>query len=403
MNVAQAVPAAPAVTHGVRSNLGQILLLVAVNAFVGAMIGVERAILPLLAGREFGIQSVLKTTSFIISFGITKAFTNLFAGRLADRIGRKTVLVLGWAIAIPVPLIVMHARSWEWVVFANVLLAVNQGLCWTLTLLMKIDLGGPKRRGFAAGINETIGYGCVALAALAATEIANKYGLRPYPFYIGLGAAILGLLAALFFVRETRDHADKEHVDEAHGARPSWREIFERVTFRDRSLFAAAQAGFVRNLADGMAWGLLLLMFAKSLDQHLSQTLSWILVAFFAIGQFAFGSLSDAKGRKPFIAGGMMLIAASLGLIAATRGFAIRSVGLALLGIGGSLMYPTVIASLSDQMGASWRASGIGAYRFWRDMGYAAGALLSGAVATRFGMEAAVLFGAALRFVSGVG
>jgi MFS family permease len=396
-----APPVSLAVNHGVRSNISQILLLVAVNAFVGAMIGVERSVLPLL-GKEFGILSVTLTTSFIVSFGITKAFTNLFAGRLADWFGRKRVLVAGWVIAIPVPLIVMHAPSWGWVVFANALLAVNQGLCWTLTLFMKIDLGGPRRRGFAAGINETIGYGCVALAAFAATEVAVAHGLRPYPFYIALGAAVFGLAMALLFVRETRGHVEKEHTESSGAAAPRWSEIFGRVTFRDRSVFAAVQAGMARNLADGMAWGLLLLMFKKALDQHQAGTLSWIMVACFALGQVTFGSWSDTRGRKAFIVAGMALIAASLVSIASTQGFAAWAAGVVLLGLGGSLMYPTVIGSLSDQVEPIWRATGLGVYRFWRDMGYAVGALSSGLIADRFGMRTAVYSVAAVCLASAI-
>lgn len=401
MNViAPTVPLA--VNHGVRSNIGQILLLLAVNAFVGAMIGVERSVLPLL-GKEFGILSITLTTSFIVSFGITKALTNLFAGRLADWFGRKRVLVAGWLIGIPVPLIVMHAPSWEWVIFANALLAVNQGICWTLTLFMKIDLGGPQRRGFAAGINETIGYGCVALAAFAGTEVASAHGLRPYPFYIALGAAMFGLAVALLLVRETRGHVEKEHLEGTNGASaPRWRDIFARVTFGDRSVLAAVQAGMVRNLADGMAWGLLLLMFKQALDQRSAGTLSWIMVACFALGQVAFGSWSDTRGRKAFIVGGMALIAASLVLIASVQGFGAWAAGVVLLGLGGSLMYPTVIGSLSDQMEPIWRATGLGVYRFWRDMGYAVGALSSGLIADRFGMRAAVYSVAAVCLCSAV-
>jgi len=258
--------------------------------------------------------------------------------------------------------------------------------------LMKIDLGGPRRRGFAAGINETIGYGCVALVAFAATETAARYGLRPYPFYIALAAAILGLFLAVVLLRETRGHVEKESLELTNGdAAPPWHRIFARVTFRDRSLFATVQAGMVRNLADGMAWGLLLLLFKAKLGQHASGTLSWIMIACFAFGQLLFGSLSDFLGRKWFIAIGMALIAGSLGLIAVVEGFLPWATGVVLLGLGGSLMYPTAIASLSDQTDPVWRATGLGVYRFWRDMGYAAGALSSGLIADYAGMKSAIL------------
>jgi MFS family permease len=390
----------PVILQGVRSNLPQIVLLVAVNAFVGTVIGVERTVLPLLGKAAFGLEKVIVITSFIVSFGITKAFTNLFAGRLADRFGRKRVLVAGWAVALPVPLIVMFAPSWGWVVFANALLAVNQGLCWTLTLLMKIDLGGPRRRGFAAGINETIGYGFVSLAGLAATEIAARYGLRPYPYLIALAAAAFGFLAALVLVRDTNGHMQKEHEDSKEGAAPAWRDVFARVSFRDRSILAAVQAGAVRNMADGMAWGLLLLLFASALGQRDAGTLQWIMVACFALGQILFGSLSDVLGRKVFIIVGMTLVGLSLELIGGTEGFTPWTIGVVLLGVGGSLMYPTVIGSLSDQMGSRWRATGLGVYRFWRDLGYAIGALASGAIADRFGMKSAVHVIGAVAFAS---
>ncbi len=388
------------VHHGMRPNLGQILLLVAVNGFVGAMIGVERSVLPLL-GAEFGLVSSVVITSFIVSFGISKAITNLLAGRLADRLGRRRVLVAGWLIGIPVPWMVMGATSWTWVVAANALLGVNQGLCWTLTLFMKIDLGGPRRRGLAAGINETIGYGCVALVALAATEIAARHGLRPYPFYIAAGAALFGFLVTLLFVRETVPHVERE----GQGARSgepalTWGAVFALVSGRDRSLLAAAQAGMVRNLADGMAWGLLLLLFREALGQHAAGTLSWIMVACFALGQVLFGAWSDRTRRKRWIVGGQTLIAVSLVLVAVTRGFGPWMAAVALLGIGGSMMYPTVIASLSDRMDPAWRATGLGVYRFWRDLGYAVGALSSGLVADRAGTGTAVVMVAAICAVS---
>ena len=389
--------------HGVANNLPQFLLLLVVNAFVGATIGVERSTLATLGKDVFLLSSATVATSFIVAFGITKACTNLFAGRLADTLGRRRVLLLGWLFAIPVPLMIMFAPTWGWVVAANVFLGLNQGLCWTLTLLMKIDLGGRKRRGFSAGINETVGYGAVALAAFVGTELAFNYDIRTAPFVFMLVVAVVGLAVTFFLVKDTQRHVDREHIEETDGeASPTWKSVFAMVSFKDKGLFAYLQAGFARNLADGMAWGLLLIMFSEALGSRSAGTLAWIMVGAFAIGQMVFGAASDRYGRKGFVVVGMLAVSASLVMIASTEGFAAWVVGVLALGVGGSLMYPTVIAGLSDRMAPIWRASGLGVYRFWRDMGYAAGALSSGLIADAFSTRAAVYTVAAVCLVSAI-
>jgi MFS family permease len=389
--------------HGVTSNLSQFLLLLLVNAFVGATIGVERSTLATLGKDVFGLTSATIATSFIVAFGITKACTNLFAGKLADSFGRRRVLLLGWLFAIPVPLMIMWAPSWGWVVAANALLGLNQGLCWTLTLLMKIDLAGRNRRGFSAGINETVGYGAVALAAYVGTELAFKYDQRSAPFYFMLIVALIGLVITILRVKDTQKHVDQEHIDETNGeAKPTWSSVFARVSFKDRGLFGYLQAGFTRNLSDGMAWGLLVIMFKEALDGRSAGILASVMIGAFAVGQLVFGTASDRLGRKPFVVAGMFVLAAALATIASSDDYAAWLMGSLALGIGGSLMYPTAIAGLSDRMAPIWRASGLGVYRFWRDMGYAAGALSSGLIADAFGTHVAVYTIAAICFVSGI-
>ncbi|MCH8273560.1 MAG: MFS transporter [Armatimonadetes bacterium] len=393
----------PDLRHGVTNNLPQFLLLLVVNAFVGATIGVERSTLATLGTDVFLLTSATVATSFIVAFGITKACTNLFAGRLADTLGRRRVLLIGWLFALPVPLLIMWAPNWGWVVAANVFLGLNQGLCWTLTLLMKIDLGGKKRRGFSAGINETVGYGAVALAAFVGVELAARYNLQTAPFVFMLVVALIGLAVTMFFVKNTQRHVDHEHIEETSGeAKPTWKSVFAKVSFRDKGLFGYLQAGFARNLADGMAWGLLILMFKEALDARQAGQLTAIMIGAFAVGQLIFGSASDRYGRKGFVVAGMIVIAASLAMIAATEGFTAWAVGSLALGVGGSLMYPTAIAGLSDRMAPIWRATGLGVYRFWRDMGYAVGALSSALIADKFGMEAAVYSVAGVCLVSGI-
>ena len=375
-----------------------------VNAFVGAMVGLERSVLPLLAEREFGLASRTTILSFLVSFGLVKAGTNYFAGRFSDRIGRKPVLLFGWLAALPVPLMVIFAPSWGCVVAANVLLGVNQGLAWSTTVIMKIDLVGPARRGLAMGLNEAAGYVAVSLAALAAGYLASSYGVRPAPFLLGVGFAVLGLLLSLFLARETREHAKLEASQTAMNTAggPSGGEIFLRTSFTDRNLSSASQAGLVNNLNDGMAWGLLPLFFAAAgLPIGQVGVLAAVYPGVWGLGQLATGWASDRLGRKWMIVSGMWVQAMGILLTAATRSLAPWILGAILMGLGTALTYPTLLAAIGDAAHPSWRASAIGVYRLWRDLGYAAGAIIAGTVADVFGFVPAIVTVGILTAVSG--
>lgn len=416
---------------GLRANLGQFLLLVLVNAFVGAMVGLERDVVPLLGVRQFGLASATAGLSFILSFGIVKALANLSAGRLSDRLGRKGVLVAGWLAGLPVPFILMLAPSWGWVVAANVLLGVNQGLCWSTTVIMKIDLVGPARRGFAMGVNEAAGYGAVALAAIGSGYLAATYGLRPWPFAPGIAFALAGLVISIVYVRESHSFAQHEAqlVTTATGAAPlysapaepaeraqsggqdgagapamtpSFAEVFLRTSWRDRALSAVSQAGLVNNLNDGLAWGLFPLFFALG-GLSLTQIglLAGLYPAVWGLAQLWTGGLSDRLGRKPLIVGGMWLQAGALAMLPFTHGFAWWAVAMTLLGLGTAFVYPTFLAVVADVAHPSWRGSAVGVYRLWRDLGYAVGALLVGALADLFGVPWAIVGIAAITFASG--
>ena len=401
-------PIAPAITLGLRENIAQFALLVAVNALVGGMIGQERTVLPLLADEEFGLTKFTAALTFIAAFGVVKATTNFFAGTLSDRFGRKPVLVAGWLIGVPVPLLLMWAPTWGWVVFANVLLGVNQGLTWSTTIIMKIDLVGPAKRGLAMGFNEAAGYGAVAATALATGYIAEHYGLRPEPFFLGLAYAALGLGLSAFFVRETLNFAQHEattHVvtNDALRHALSTREIFVLTSFRERALSAASQAGLVNNLNDGLAWGLLPIFFADAgLSVSRIGLLAAIYPAVWGLGQLVTGYLSDRIGRKPLIAGGMLVQAGAIALIAATTGFGAWAAGAALLGAGTAMVYPTLLAAIGDVAHPVWRARAVGVYRLWRDAGFAVGALMAGVLADVVSVEAAIYVVAVLTALSGV-
>ena len=391
---------------GLRANAGQFWLLVLVNAFVGGMVGLERTVLPLLAEREFGLASRSAALSFIVTFGLVKAVTNYVAGRLGDRFGRRRVLLAGWLFAVPVPFMIMWAPSWSWVVAANVLLGVNQGLAWSTTVVMKIDLVGPERRGFAMGLNEFAGYLAVALSALATGEIASRFGLRPEPFYLGIAFVALGLGVSLLFVRDTTAHARHEAGGDGESApaddAPRARDLFAIVSWRHPALFNVSQAGLVNNLNDGLAWGLFPLFFASAgLSVREIGVLAFVYPATWGIGQLWTGALSDRVGRKRLIAGGMLLQGAALIGMALTRGFTVWLACGALLGVGTAMVYPTLLAAIGDVAHPLWRGSAVGVYRLWRDSGYALGALLAGGLADRFGMVAAILTIGALTVASG--
>jgi MFS family permease len=394
-----------AVRLGLRENLGQFSLLVLVNGFVGAMVGMERSILPAIAESEFHLAARTAVLSFIVVFGLTKALTNYFAGRLSDAWGRKPVLIAGWLVAAPFPFLLMWAPSWGWILAANALLGVSQGLTWSTTVIMKIDLTGPKNRGLAMGLNESAGYVAVALSALLTGWLAARYNLRPEPFYPGVAFVVLGLGLSVLLVRETRQHADHEtrlSQQRRHEPSLSPREVFWRTSLWDRNLSSVSQAGLVNNLNDGMAWGLFPLAFAAAgmtLDQI--AVLAALYPAVWGIGQLGTGALSDRLGRKGLIVGGMWSQAAGIVLIAGSKSFPGFAGGGVLLGIGTAMVYPTLLAAIGDVAHPSWRASAVGVYRLWRDLGYAAGAVIAGVVADVFGLETAIFTVAALTFLSG--
>lgn len=390
---------------GLRQNLRQFSLLVVVNAFVGAMVGMERSILPELAVKVYGLVAATAVLTFIACFGIAKAITNYAAGRLSDRIGRKRVLVIGWLVAVPVPLVLMWAPTWGWVLAANVLLGISQGLTWSTTVVMKIDLVGPRHRGLAMGLNEFAGYLAVGLSAFATGMIAQTYNLTPAPFYLGLAYVGIGLLLSVAVVRETRGHVAIESAQSGQQERnvPSGRDVFLRTSFRDRNLSASVQAGFVNNLNDGMAWGLFPILYARSgIDLATIGGLAAIYPLTWGIAQLAAGAASDRVGRKPLIITGMVVQGVALGVTAMSsepKGFA---AGAITLGLGTALVYPTLLAAVSDASEPAWRGSAVGVYRFWRDVGYPAGALASAVIADLVGIPAAVWSVAGLTVLSGL-
>jgi MFS family permease len=389
---------------GIRQNLAQFSLLVLVNAFVGGMVGIERSILPALAQEEFGLAERTAILSFIAVFGVTKAGANYIAGRLGDRWGRKPVLVGGWVIAIPVPFLLMWAPTWEWVILANVFLGVSQGLTWSTAVIMKIDLAGPSNRGLAMGLNEFAGYFSVAAAALATGYLAARYGLRPEPFLLGVAFLVGGLVLSIFAIRETRDHVAHETQVSGAPAEPiSQREVFWKTSWTDRNLSTISQAGLVNNLNDGLAWGLFPLIFAASgLGLEAVGALAALYPAVWGISQLFTGAMSDRIGRKWLIAGGMAVQAVGIAVIALSSDFGGFALGAIFLGLGTAMVYPTLLAAIGDVAHPSWRGSAIGVYRLWRDLGYAAGALIAGVLADRFGMSNAALAVAVLTMVSGM-
>ena len=402
---------------GLRANLAQFCLLVGVNALVGGMVGQERSLLSLLATETFGLAAVSAALTYIVAFGLTKAATNFLAGALADRYGRKPVLVAGWLVGLPVPLLIIWAPSWGWVVAANVLLGVNQGLCWSTTVIMKIDLAGPRRRGLAMGLNEAAGYLAVAVTAYLTGVIAARAGLRPEPFYLGVAYAGLGLGLSALVVRETHGHAHLEaQLAEANqntapsqppaAPRPgqlSTRQVVVATSWREPALSACSQAGLVNNLNDGLAWGLLPLLFVRGgLPVAQVGLLAALYLAVWGLGQLLTGPLSDRLGRKRLITAGMLLQALVLAGTEVAGGFLPWAACAILLGVGTAMVYPTLLAAISDVAHPSWRATAVGVYRLWRDTGFAVGALLAGLVADLAGLRAAVWVVAALTAASGL-
>lgn len=392
---------------GLRANWRQFTLLVLINGFVGALVGLERTVVPLIAENDFGLVSKSLVLSFLVSFGVVKALANLLAGRWSDRYGRKPILILGWLIGLPVPLLIIFAPSWNWIVFANVLLGINQGLCWSTTIIMKIDLVGPQQRGLAMGLNEFAGYLAVSLTALATGYLAATYGLRPAPFYPGVIFVVLGLLFSIVFVRETQAHVQQEEQLAAANLpqeqKPSFAEILLLTSWKDRALFSASQAGLINNLNDGVVWGLIPI-FLSGAGLSLAQIgiVAAVYPGVWGIGQLATGVLSDRWGRKGLIVAGMFVQAVGIGLFVIGKSYAIWLAGATLLGLGTALVYPTLLAVISDVAAPSWRASAVGVYRLWRDGGTAVGALAAGMLADVFNMTTAIAVVGGLTFLSGV-
>ena len=411
---------------GLRQNVAQFGLLVAINALVGGMLGQERTVVPLLATRTFHVSAYSAALVYIAAFGAVKAVTNFFAGTLSDRYGRKPVLLAGWLIGIPVPLLLIWAPNWGWIIAANVLLGVNQGLTWSTTVIMKIDLVGPARRGLAMGLNEAAGYGAVAVTALATGLLAARYGLRPTPFYLGIAFAALGVGLTASSVRETRPYALLEAaqlrtttIDGRTGlpADLTGAQIFTQTSFSNRALSSASQAGMVNNLNDGLAWGLFPVLFAASgLSIARIGVLAALYPAVWGLGQLVTGALSDRWGRKQLIASGMIVQALALAgfamshafgawafaAVAIGNTFAAWAVAAAVIGAGTAMVYPTLLAAVGDVAHPAWRARSVGIYRLWRDGGFAVGAILSGILADAYGIRTAIWTVAALTAASGI-
>jgi MFS family permease len=393
---------------GIRENWQQFSLLVLLNAFVGGMVGLERTVVPLIGTQEFGIGSEVVVFSFIIAFGVVKALVNFASGWLADRFTRRSVLVGGWIVGLPVPFMLGYGPSWAWIVAANVLLGVSQGLAWSMTVNMKIDLAGPRNRGLAMGLNEAAGYGAVGLTALATGYLAARYGLRPEPFYVGIAYAVLGLSLSVLLVRDTRAHARLEaalHHSQTVSSVPSTRKVFAETSWRDKTLFSVSQAGLVNNLNDGMSWGVFPLLFvANGISLEGVGIIKAVYPVIWGAGQVVTGPLADRFGRKPLIVWGMMTQAAAHAVI----GFGLAApfiaglAGSVLLGIGTAMVYPALLAAVGDGAHPAWRATSVGVYRFWRDLGYAMGALMAGVVAGLLGLVWSVHVAGLLTLFSGV-
>ena len=374
---------------GLKENWLQFTILVIVNAFVGGMVGLERTILPKFAEVEFGIASKTAVLSFIVAFGITKAVSNYFTGKLANKYGRKNLLTIGWLFAIPIPFILMNATSWNWIVFANILLGINQGLAWSSTVVMKIDLVGEKDRGLAMGINEFAGYLAVGIVAYFTGVIAQNYGITPYPFYIGIGISIIGFLLSLLFVRDTRAFVSKEQVDTKA---EDLGNVFTETTLKDKTLSSVTQAGLVNNLNDGMIWGLLpILLVSLSYNSKEIGIIAAVYPAVWGIGQLFTGKMADIYSKKKMLFYGMLLQGIAILLIPVLTGYYELIAIAVFLGFGTALVYPTFLSAIAAATNPTQRAESIGVFRLWRDLGYAIGAILSGIIADLFGIEYAII------------
>ena len=379
----------PKIKLGLKENLSQFVLLVIVNAFVGGMVGLERTILPQIADKEFHIAATSAVLSFIIVFGIAKAITNYFTGALANRFGRKRLLIAGWILAFPLPFILMWADSWEWIIAANVLLGIHQGLAWSSTVVMKIDLVGEKQRGFAMGLNEFAGYIAVALVAYLTGYIASEYGLRPYPFYIGIVLSVLGLTMSWFFIKDTRGHMASETTTSSVKL---LKDIFWSTTWKDKNLGSVTQAGLINNLNDGMAWGLLpVLLATKGFNLKEIGIVAAIYPAVWGIGQLITGRMADRYCKKDMLFIGMILQGATLLILPFAEKFWEYVLLAALLGWGTAMVYPTFLATVAEYTNPSDRAKSLGIFRFWRDLGYAIGAAATGIIADSFGINTSII------------
>ncbi|HEY8766333.1 MAG TPA: MFS transporter [Dehalococcoidia bacterium] len=404
--IATTTPAAnPTVppTLGLGANWRQFALLIAINAFVGGMVGMERTVLPLLAGEEFGIASKTAAISFVATFGAAKALANLFAGPLSEKYSRRRILIAGWLFGIPVPFVLILAPSWGWIIGANALLGLNQGLAWSMTVNMKVDLVGPSRRGLALGLNEAAGYLSVAAAAFATGVIADRYGLRPEPFYLGIVFAACGLGLSVLFVKDTRPHVvvetEKHNVEET----TTLSAAFARTSWRDSRLFGISQAGFVNNLNDALAWGVFPLFFvSRGLSLQEVGILAAVYPLVWGALQMGTGWLSDTIGRSPLIIAGMLLQAAAISLVGFGDSFGPWLIAVALLGVGTAMVYPVLLAAIGDSVHPASRATYLGVYRFWRDAGTMIGALVAGVIADLLGFQSSIQVVAALTAASGV-
>ncbi|MCU0323689.1 MAG: MFS transporter [Spirosomaceae bacterium] len=385
---------------GLKENWQQFSLLVIVNAFVGGMVGLERSIIPQLAETEFGLSSKSAILSFIVVFGITKAITNYFTGRLANKIGRRNLLIFGWILALPISLIIIYANSWAWIIIANLLLGISQGLTWSSTVVMKMDLVGEKQRGLAMGINEFAGYLAVGIVAFLTGYIAEKYGVRPYPFYIGIVLSILGFLLTVIWVKDTKSHVSQEAKSSKITTTDN---VFLNTTFKDKTLSSVTQAGLVNNLNDGMIWGLLpILLIQLKLNNQNIGIIAAIYPTFWGIGQLFTGKMSDIYSKKKMLFVGMFVQGIAIVLLVFATDFYILALLSAILGVGTALVYPTFLSTIAQVTNPTQRAESVGTFRLWRDLGYAFGAIISGITADIFGIQYAIILIGLITILSSV-